>query len=210
MIYICVIQSRKVALVIAGLASSLLCSTASAKDASIAEIVGQLQRGGYVIVMRHARSPNLQPSASAADPQNPQRQRQLDQIGRQSAKQMGMALKALRIPIGEVWSSPTYRALQTIKLAEFPHPRIVTAIGADAAAEGAIWLQNQASRPPRPGTDTLIVTHYPNITVAFGKAAGAAADGEAIVFRPGAPLSIVGRIKIEQWPRFVRCLHSRL
>jgi hypothetical protein len=36
---------------------------------------------------------------------------------------MGKALPALKIPIGEVFTSPTYRALETVRLVQLPNPR---------------------------------------------------------------------------------------
>jgi hypothetical protein len=72
------------------------------------------------------------------------------------------------------------------------------AVGSDQSA----WLKAKVAQPPRPGTDTLIVTQLPNITAAFGPAANGIAAGEALVFHPrgdGHP-EVVARIKIEDWP----------
>ncbi len=204
-------QSVRRAALAAVFAGPLFLSTAYAEDLSSVALASLLQQGGYVIVMRHASSPDTPPTPNEADPQNPEHQRQLDERGRQTARGMGVAFKALHVPIGEVWSSPTYRALQTFQLADLPHPQTAAEIGGGAAAaDGAMWLRAKAAQPLRPETDTLIVTHYPNITAAFGKAADAPSDGEAIVFRPGeAPLTVVGRIKIEEWPNLAERLTSR-
>jgi len=52
-----------------------------------------------------------------------------------------------------------------------------------------------------PGTNTIIVTHFPNITEAYSQAAAGLADGEALVLHPdgrgAAP--IVARVKIDEW-----------
>jgi hypothetical protein len=74
------------------------------------ELIAALRSGGYVILMRHASSPRNTPEAAQADVENVQRERQLDDEGRASARAMGEALRRLHIPIGEVLSSPTYRA----------------------------------------------------------------------------------------------------
>ena len=71
-----------------------------------------LQKGGYIIVMRHASSPREAPDKQTANPDNVKPERQLDQEGRTSATAMGKALRELKIPIGDVLSSPTYRALE--------------------------------------------------------------------------------------------------
>src|SRR5689334_17850544 len=77
------------------------------------EWVPALRTGGYVIVMRHASSPSTPPDSSSVNPDNEKHERQLDEAGRTAAREMGEALKRLRIPIGLVLSSPTYRALET-------------------------------------------------------------------------------------------------
>lgn len=57
---------------------------------------------------------------------------------------------------------------------------------ARAQTEG---LQTKVKGLPR-GTNTLLVTHVPNVTAAFPGEVPAVLQGEALVF---------GRIKIEEW-----------
>lgn len=188
-----------------------LASTASlsiAQTPSGVALAAQLDRGGYVIVMRHAHAPEQPPSAAEADRANSKRERQLDAAGRAAAEAMGKAVRALHLPIGVVWSSPTYRARETVRLLGFPAPRIAAELGDNgrsmqaANGEQAAWLRARANERPRPGTDTVIVTQYPNISGAFGDAAAGMKDGEALVFRPASTSAPqpVGRIAIEQWP----------
>lgn len=172
------------------------------------DLVRALQRGGYVIVMRHARSPLAPPSAAEADAGNPGRERQLDAAGRQSAQAMGAAIGRLRIPIGEVWSSPTYRARETVRMAGLPAPKTAPELGDNGASMQALaqdqpaWLRARVSEPPRRGTDTLIVTHAPNIGAAFGREGANLSDGEALVFRPAGhgQAALVAHVKIQAWP----------
>ena len=200
-------QNSNIILLAGAFASALFLPRAHSEDLSGAALVSLLQQGGYVIVMRHASSPLTPPTAEKADPENPVHQRQLDEAGREAARAMGTAFKTLHIPVGEVWSSPTYRALQTVQLAELPRPQTAAELGdggqsmTAVSADGAAWLRAKAAQPPKPGTDTIIVTHYPNITAAFGKAGDAPSDGEAILFRPGTPPAIIGRIKMDEWPK---------
>ena len=59
---------------------------------------------------------------------------------------------------------------------------------------------------PRAGSNTLLVTHAPNMMQAFGQEAPDIADGETLVFRPdgkGAAV-LVGRIKMQEWPTLDR------
>jgi hypothetical protein len=199
------LQSLATILAIAAVSAA---PAASAKTPSGAALAAALSRGGYVIVMRHAHAPAAPPDAAQADPANGKRERQLDPAGRASARAMGEAIRTMHLPIGTVWSSPTFRALETARLAGLHPMRIAPELGdgghsMQAANDAqAAWLRVHANKKPRPGTDTVIVTQYPNISAAFGEAATAMADGEALVFRPtvGSSPELVGRIAIGQWP----------
>ena len=175
-------------------------------------LVGALREGGYVLLMRHASSPEARPEAAAADPENTNLERQLDQKGRESARAMGEAIRQLGVPIGDVLSSPTYRARETVRLASLGRAQPFAEIGdggqsmqriTEAPAE---WLRKKVSEPPRPETDTVIVTHMPNIVAAFGQVANGAADGETFVFRPDGKggAELIARVKIEEWPALAR------
>ena len=91
------------------------------QTASAQSLVASLKQGGYVLVMRHASSPREVPDKQTANADNVKLERQLDEAGRRTATAMGKALRDLKIPVGEVLSSPTYRALETVKLAQLPN-----------------------------------------------------------------------------------------
>jgi hypothetical protein len=108
--------------------------------------------------------------------------------------------------VGAVFSSPTYRALQTVKLAGFGPPRIFADLDENAAGMAAnvesahvAWLKSKIAETPRAGTNTIIVTHAPNIKDAFDVDAAA---GEAVVFKPDGKggAQPVARIKVNEWP----------
>ena len=65
------------------------------------------------------------------------------------------------------------------------------------------WLQGKVKQFPR-GTNTVLITHVPNIRAAFPGETPAAAEGEAFVFGPDGKggARLVGRIKIEDWNSF--------
>ena len=179
-----------------------------AQTLSTDSVAAALRAGGYVIVMRHASSPGTPPDAALANADNPQRERQLDEVGRASARDMGEALRRLQIPIGSVLSSPTYRALETVRLARLGRARTHSELGDSGASMQAqsdgqrgAWLRARTAESPQPGLNTVIVTHYPNIMEAFPTSAAGLADGEALVFRPDGhgDASLVARVKIEAW-----------
>jgi hypothetical protein len=167
-----------------------------------------LRTGGYVIVMRHASSPRNPPDASTANADNPTLERQLDEGGRSSAVALGEALRQLRIPIGQVLSSPTYRALETVKFAHLGPATTIPQLGdagqsmmSDKSGVRGAWLRAKTAEPPAPGKNTFIVTHFPNILEAYPNEAAGLADGEALILHPDGrgTAAFVARVKIDEW-----------
>lgn len=175
--------------------------------AAHAQTLQALQQGGYVIVMRHASSPREAPDKQTANPDNVKHERQLDAEGRASATAMGKALRDLKIPVGEVLSSPTYRALETVKYAKLGNPKLFAELGDNGQSmQGgtpaqAAWLQKRVTQFPT-GSNTIIVTHFPNLIAAFPKMAAGVADGESLVFGPDGKggATLIARVKIADWP----------
>jgi phosphohistidine phosphatase SixA len=196
----------------AGIAANLLTiglftAQAQSQAVSPAALVAKLRQGGYVLVMRHASSPREVPAKEVANSDNAGMERQLDEAGRRAAAAMGQALRDLHIPVGEVFTSPTYRALETVKLARLANPRPVGELGDGGQSmqkvgeAEAAWLRSRAAIVPVSG-NTIIVTHMPNIALAF-PAWGSVADGETVVLHPDGKGSfdLTGRIKIDEWPQ---------
>lgn len=172
------------------------------------DLLADLRHGGYVILMRHASSPREPPGAATANADNPHLERQLDEEGQTSARAMGDALRQLDIPIGDVFSSPTYRALETIKLAKFGQAKTYSELGdagqsmtPDKTGSRAQWLKAKVAERPATGKNTLIVTHFPNIMEAYPQDVGGLADGEALILHPDGKGSAttVARVKIADW-----------
>ena len=76
-------------------------------------------------------------------------------------------------------------------------------MGGQANTKQAAWLRNKAREQPHTATNTIVVTHTPNIVGAFGDEAAQIAAGEALVFHPDGKggTELVGRVKIEEWPK---------
>jgi phosphohistidine phosphatase SixA len=183
---------------------------ARADELAGSALVSALRHGGYVLVIRHASSPFETPDKSAAEPGNVNLERQLDAAGKETSIAMGKAIKSLGIPIGEVDSSDTFRALQTAKLAELPLAKPVAELtegkqgmSADADKARAAWLTHAAASAPRTGANTVLITHTPNLMAAFGDKAKDIKAGEAMVFQPDGKgaTSLVARVPIDEWPR---------
>jgi phosphohistidine phosphatase SixA len=178
----------------------LLCGTT---------LVAALREGGHVVVMRHASSLYGRPETTATEPENSGRERELDDAGQTFARVLGETLRTLRIPFGEVFTSPSYRARQTVRLVGLAHPQSV--IELDESPEGlqantiecAAWLHATTTRYPSRGCNTLVVTHTPNLVDAFCELGSKLAPGEALVFRPNqrGGTDLVAHIKIRDWKR---------
>jgi len=194
-------------LLLTGAAIMLLTGAALAQTLKGDALVKALQKGGYVIVMRHTSSPREVPDKKAANPDNTKPERQLDEEGRTTATAMGKALRDLKIPIGEVFTSPTYRALETVKYAQLGKPQPVDELGDNGQSmkggteAQAAWLRKAVTQF-KAGTNTILVTHFPNIRGAFPELTDVA-DGEALVYGPDGKggATLVARIKIEEWPK---------
>lgn len=173
-------------------------------------LVSALRAGGYVILMRHASSCFPLPG-TAAHADNLKRERQLDESGREAARLMGGALRSLKIPVGQVLSSPTYRALETLRLAQLGPAQTYTELGAageskqdDHSLDRVGWLRARAGMQPPSGTNTLIVTHHPNLTYTFPQDR-ALDDGEALILRPDGHggVTLVARVQIHEWAQLL-------
>ncbi len=186
----------------------LFTTAAQAQTLTGEALVKTLRQGGYVIVMRHASSPREVPDKQTANPDNVKPERQLDEVGRSTSAAMGKALRDLKIPIGDIFTSPTYRALETLRMAQLPNPKPTPELGdngqsmAGGTEAQAAWLQKIVTQFPT-GTNTLVVTHFPNLTRAFPQQAADVEDGEALIFGPDGKggAKVVARVKIEDWPK---------
>ena len=55
--------------------------------------------------------------------------------------------------------------------------------------------------PPKEGTNTILITHKPNIIDALGKEWFDVKEGEASIFKPeGGQYRLLGRVQMEDWP----------
>jgi phosphohistidine phosphatase SixA len=175
----------------------------------VGDLVSGLRGGGYVIVMRHAHAPAEPPPTGQADPDNKTGERQLDAAGKAQAKAIGGGLKAQGIPVGPVYSSPTFRALETVRLMGFEKPEAKSELGDGGASmaasaaglAGTAWLKVKAGEATPRGRNVLVITHGPNIALAFGDGFKDMVDGEAAVFRPDGKggFAPAGRIKPGEW-----------
>ncbi|CAN7164430.1 histidine phosphatase family protein [Bradyrhizobium sp. LjRoot220] len=178
------------------------------------ELIAQLKQGNYVIIFRHGATDDSQKDIHPFKFDDMKAQRQLNEKGRETARQIGAALKAQDIPVGDVYTSKLNRAVETGQILSGKEVRAVDALtdsgGGSASsmanptganAKAGLAIRELVNAIPKPGTNNLLVTHKTNFADAFGKEAGDVGEAEAFVYQPkpaSAPV-FVGRIKAADW-----------
>ena len=193
----------------AALVASLLAVPAWGQEATVvAEVLKALRGGGHVIVVRHGATHADQADTDPLNLDNVAKQRQLNDKGRADARTVGDVFKAAGVPIGKCYSSRFYRAVETARLIGGKEPEAT----ADVSEGGLVVTPNENNRRaqalrrligtvPDAGTNTLIVSHKPNILDALGRDWFEIKEGEASIFKPDGTgkYALVGRVQIDRW-----------
>jgi phosphohistidine phosphatase SixA len=164
-------------------------------------IVRELRAGGLVLVFRHAATDTrieMEESLRSCA-----LQRNLSLVGREEAREIGAAIRRLRIPIGDVRASPMCRTRETAELA-FGRVerdlRLVTGgvAGTERDDERRIRALRRMVRTPPDGPNTVLVTHTGNIGAALAESLD---EGEMLAYDRG---RLIGSVKPEEWSGLVR------
>jgi len=189
-------------------ASGLWAKAAWSQSVSASEILTVLRAGGYVIVVRHGATYADQADTDPFNLDNVAKQRQLNDKGRADARALGEVFKASGVPIGQAYSSRFARAVETARLIAGKEPTATLditegglVVSPNENNRRAQALRAMAGKAPDAGTNTLVVTHKPNILDAFGRDWFEVREGEASIFKPASDgkFSLVGRVAIDQW-----------
>lgn len=86
-------------------------------DLAPKQIVERLQKGGLVVYIRHAATDSSHKDQHPVDLENCDTQRNVSDLGRQQAKDIGAAFKRFSIPVSKVISSPFCRCKDTASIA---------------------------------------------------------------------------------------------
>jgi phosphohistidine phosphatase SixA/plastocyanin len=179
---------------------------------NIEHLVTDMKNGGYVIVFRHGATNADQADTDPLHRDNIGAQRLLSEKGRDVAKRVGDSFRTLGIPLGKVYSSEFNRATETAQLVSGKSPTTTAdltegglVVSPAENARRAKALQALAVVVPEAGSNTLIVTHKPNILDAFGEDWFNSKEGEASVFKPDGSnnLVLVARVQTADWIRAV-------
>jgi phosphohistidine phosphatase SixA len=182
---------------------------APAARADDKDIAQALRAGGLVLVVRHGAT---FPDKADTDPlnfDNIAAQRNLNDKGKALAKAFGDAVRQAGVPVGKVYTSKYNRAYETAVIAGFQNVEKIT----DLTEGGLIVTPNENNRrteafrkmltvAPTDHTNTILVTHQPNIVAALGKDWFDVKEGETSIFRPAdGGYKLVARIQMDEWPR---------
>ena len=169
-------------------------------------LAAALQRGGYVILFRHAMTDQSQQDTDLQNITNCATQRNLTGEGRTQARTIGGAFETLAIPVGQVVSSDLCRALDTARLATGKAPEPTERIRDNTpgkVAEATMNERNTALRqiltaPQSAGTNRVVVSHMPNILSVTGVRLD---EGDALVLAPdgGNDVRLVARLSVADW-----------
>jgi len=179
-------------------------------DPAAADDLGQaLRAGGLVMVVRHGATFPDQADTDPLNFDNIETQRNLNDKGKVLAKDFGDALRQAGVPVGKVYTSKYNRAYETAVVAGFKDIEKT----ADLTEGGLVVSPNENNRrteafqkmlgtAPKMGTNTILITHKPNIIDALGKDWFDVKEGEASLFRPeSGSYTLVARIQMDEWPR---------
>jgi broad specificity phosphatase PhoE len=177
-----------------------------------ATLLRALRAGGHVLLIRHGATFNDQADTDPFNFENIAAQRQLNDKGKALAKAFGEALRAAGVPVGKVYTSKFHRAYETATLAGFTDVETTLdltlgglIISPDEEGRRADALRKMLATPPTAGTNTLLVTHKPNILEALGKDWWEVREGEASIFRAeNGKYVLVARVQMGDWARIAK------
>jgi len=192
-----------------GLTAPLAPIPSAAAAMTDKDLAAALRAGGLVIVLRHGSTFADQADTDPLNYENVTAQRNLDDKGKALAAAFGNALRQIGVPVGEVYTSQYNRAYQTAVLAGFKDIQKSTditegglVVSPNENARRTAALRKLISTTPKPGTNTIIISHKPNILDALGKDWFDVKEGEASSFKPkGGSYSLVARVEMDDWSR---------
>jgi phosphohistidine phosphatase SixA len=176
-------------------------------------LIEALREGGLVVLFRHMSTDSFVPEEGTRDDQECASQRNLDERGKQEARDVGVAFKSLGIPVGAVLTSPYCRCVDTGKLAfgkgtpsedlavfdELPGP--------EKEARGKL-IRKLLNTTPADGRNTIMITHTGTLLYSFGLQTRP--EGIAHVFRPAefGNAIYLGRVIPTQWSELAAAMSA--
>ena len=195
--------------VVCCLAAALVATSCAALEAPDPQgpltgqaLVAALREGGHVLYLRHTETTE-DGTDDPAEPGDCAAQRSLTEAGRQDARELGEALRALDVPVGRVLHSPYCRTVETAVLAfgDAADPELgLLAPSADGTGndETEDRLRELLDEAPGDG-NTVLVGHLTNLRLVRE---ASPEEGGTVVYRPQDGRSVlVGEVGPQGWQR---------
>mgnify|MGYP000048538214 CR=1 FL=1 len=189
----------------------IFCFPVAYADTLVSEVLSTqaliktLQSGGHIIYMRHGMTDrkNADRNKKMVDFGRCETQRNLSAAGKTQVKEMGLMIKSLNIPIGEVTSSPYCRTKDTAQ-AVFGHftvdENLAFSLGKveEESAKLGKYLHDAMMSTKVNQQNTVFVGHTANLKDGLG--IWPKPEGVAVIFKKSDDKIIyMGMIKPEQW-----------
>lgn len=153
------------------------------------ELLDEVRQGGFVLFMRHGNTDNRRPDAVPIDLNNCDTQRVLSDEGRAVSAAVGKAIRAARLPIGEIFHSPLCRARDSAELAFPKQPlkeerNLLSTTNQTTAEKQPVLATTRhlLSQPVPRGVNRVVVAHAPNMADLIGYFVKP--EGTVVVIRP--------------------------
>ncbi|MDP3415916.1 histidine phosphatase family protein [Falsiroseomonas sp.] len=166
---------------------------ATVRGEAAAALIAALRRGGVVVVLRHAITDRSQ--VDRGDLADRAGQRNLSESGRAQSRALGRAFAQL--PLGQVLTSPVFRALDTAELAFGARAAVEPRLTADdythdmaLLAANIAWLRERIRQPSAPDAVDVLVGHIVPLGMVLGRGLSQAEypEGALAIFAPGGRL----------------------
>lgn len=181
--------------------------------AATVETIRQLQKGGFVLYMRHGPTDTSHPDrVPRVDLNDCSTQRPLSEEGLRVSVQVGEAIRQAAIPIGEIQSSPMCRTRETAAATfgkEFIVNEYLMYTSNLTSSEKIPRIANTnrlLSTPVPDGTNLVLVAHAPNLMDVMGYFPKP--EGIVVIFRPLGEqgFEYVAGIEPQQWQELLKNL----
>ena len=179
-----------------------------ARELSGAALLAALRKGGFNLYMRHAQANIGQDQDLTADPnwwQQCTLQRNISEAGREQARRVGAAIRALRIPIGDVVASQFCRVRDTGAQMQLGALEVTADLNHMIAQRpfvdvNAARFQRLAAVPPT-GRNNVLISHTHASSRTQEQIMQGLQEAEILVYQPDGRGSAVpvARIPIEAW-----------
>ena len=167
-----------------------------------APLLAALRAGGLVIACRHGITEHGQDDRG----EDRASQRNLSEDGRRQAEAMGRAVRAARIPVGPVLSSPMFRTRDSAELAFGDSAVTLSRLLLRGQAIDTALMALYAEAPPH-GQNRVLMTHQgPLYRVLTMYKSPEIAEGDCVVVRPkgNGKLEAIGKLGLSDWERLAK------